>query len=113
MPNTTAKRSSRWYSEPSKNIPRRVRPGPAVDIPASNDLIDEVVNAVADAWNNQVDEQAPYMFFNTPLSGQRQEIIANSLYRFGDEEQRKFIAKQLCILAQAILGGCFRWTSQH
>ena len=93
--------------------PRKPRkmPVPKVELPPEKNSLDAVVNALAEAWNTQNQDSAAEVFFNTPLVYQRQQIITNSLYRFSDELDQQFMARQLDTLARAILGGCFRWTS--
>jgi hypothetical protein len=92
-------------------IPKHL-PVPQVDVPAAHNSLDTIINAFVEAWNQQGNDETGYIFFNTPLTGQRQHLVADSLYRIADEEDRKIIARQLDTLAKAILGGCFRWTSQ-
>jgi hypothetical protein len=83
---------------------------PRVELPAPQNPLDEVVNALVKAWNIQNQDDTAWLFFNTPMPHQRQAIVASSLYRFHDELDRQFMARQLALLAKAILGGTLRWT---
>lgn len=83
---------------------------PQVELPKPDNSIDVVVNALAEAWNKQGRDPDARMFFGSPLSYQRQDIIARSIYRFTSEKDQRFMAHQLVELARAIEGAMFRWT---
>jgi hypothetical protein len=83
---------------------------PPVELPVTQNSLDEVVNALVKAWNTQNRDDTAWLFFNTPMPHQRQAVMTNSLYRFHEELDRQFMARQLALLARAILGGTLRWT---
>jgi hypothetical protein len=84
---------------------------PRVIVPKAANGIDEVVCAVARAWNNQACDRAARLFFGPSTLAERQDLIAEALYAFPDERDREFIARQLKEVADAIAGAVYPWTS--
>lgn len=98
----------------TKRARRDWRPGDFVEqvaVPEANSAIDEVINALVHAWNVQPQDQAARVFFGPCLAGERQRLIADSLYRWPELRDQQFIAGWLAELARAIQGGTFRWNS--
>ncbi len=97
-----------------KRVRRDWRPGDFVEqvsVPGANNALDEVINALVAAWNAQPQDQAARVFFGPCLAGERQRLIADSLYRWPELRDQQFVAGWLAELARAIQGGTFRWNS--
>ncbi len=83
---------------------------PKVEIPTQATILDAIVDALVAAWNRQAKDRTARSFFGLSTTGERQEMILESVLRYSEESQQ-FVARQLINLGDAIYGGCAHWVS--